>query len=450
MIQGKIITTSFPQNEKIRKESELFFEKDYGIEKQAVNLHPEVEFQVFEGFGGAFTDSAGYVYAKMKEEQKREMISSYFNSNHMNYRLGRMHIDSCDFSVEQYEAMSDESDRELSSFSLERTKKYIFPLIEDAQKELGKPVELMVTPWSPPAFMKTNGERSHGGKLKKGYEAFWADYICKYIIELRKEGLKICRMSIQNEPAATQTWDSCIFSAEDERDFLRDYLYPAMQRHELTDIEIFIWDHNKERLYERACTIITEETNHMIAGLAFHWYSGDHFEALELVKKRFPDKKLILSEACIEYSIYDSTDYLANAQKYAHDIIGNLNHGMNAFYDWNLLLDKEGGPNHVRNLCDAPYMYDIQKQELIERNTLAYIWHFSHYIQPGAVRVGFSRYTTKLDMTAFRNPDGSLIAVLMNTEGEDKKIYIRLNQMVAECSLPAQSINTVIIENSRG
>lgn len=146
MMQGKIITTTFPQNERTTKERELSFQKDCGIEKQAVNLHPEMEFQIFEGFGGAFTDSAGYVYAQMNEVKKQEMISSYFGSNHMNYRLGRMHIDSCDFSVEQYEAMSDESDRELASFSLERTKKYIFPLIKDAEKELGKPVELMITP----------------------------------------------------------------------------------------------------------------------------------------------------------------------------------------------------------------------------------------------------------------------------------------------------------------
>lgn len=446
-MRGTFITTTFPDNRRQEEKEKIIFKPDTGIEKQAVNLHPEEVFQVFEGFGGAFTDSAGYVYAQMEDKDKKRMLTDYFSADRMNYRLGRVPLDSCDFSVNQYEAMADENDRKFQSFSLERTKEYILPFLKDAQKHMGKPVELMVTPWSPPAFMKTNGERSHGGKLKKGYEAYWADYICTYIKKLREEGFTVSRMSIQNEPAAVQTWDSCIFSAEEERDFLKDYLYPALLKNGLGNMEVFIWDHNKERLYERACTIITEETSHMVAGLAFHWYSGDHFEALELVRRRFPDKKLILSEACIEYSIYGNGSSLVNAQKYAHDIIGNLNAGMHAFYDWNLILDKDGGPNHAQNLCDAPYLYDREKKELTERNTLAYIWHFSHFIQPGAVRIGFSKYTSVLDVTAFRNPDGTIVGVVLNISGEKMPVYLRLNGQTAELSIRPESIGTFIIRN---
>lgn len=184
----------------------------------------------------------------------------------------------------------------------------------------------------------------------------------------------------------------------------------------------------------------------MVMGLAFHWYSGDHFEALELVKRRFPDKKLILSEACIEYSIYDSEDYLTNAQKYAHDIIGNLNAGMNAFYDWNLILDEKGGPNHVQNLCDAPYLYDMEKKELMERNTLAYIWHFSHFIMPGAVRIGFTRYASAIDMTAFRNPDGKVVCVILNAQEKELWAYLRIGQETVRISVLPKSITTFMME----
>lgn len=445
-MKGTFTTTTFPENQRTESIQEMIFTADDGTEKQVVNLHPEVEFQVFEGFGGAFTDSAGYVYAQMTPENKKKMLSAYFDKDNLNYQLGRIHLDSCDFSVEQYEAMSDETDWEMNSFSLERAKKYIFPLLMDAQEQAGKPIELMVSPWSPPSFMKTNGERSHGGKLKEDCRGFWADYVCLYLKKLREEGLHINRLSIQNEPKAVQTWDSCVYTAEEERDFLKDYLYPALIINDLEDVEVFIWDHNKERLYERACTIITEETNPMITGLAFHWYSGDHFEALELVRRKFPDKKLILSEACIEYSIYDSEDYLTNAQKYAHDIIGNLNAGMNAFYDWNLVLDEKGGPNHVQNLCDAPYLYNIEEKELMERNTLAYIWHFSHFIMPGAVRIGFSRYSTALDITAFKNSDGTLAGVILNTTEEEMPVYLRLEQEITKISCLPKSIGTFIIE----
>lgn len=440
------ISTTFPDKTRNTRETQVPFVDDNGQERQVINLHPDVEFQTFEGFGGAFTDSAGYVYAQMDQEKRERMLSSYFGAGRMNYRLGRIHADSCDFSVDQYEAMSAPEDRALTSFTLNRTRQYMIPMVKDAEKALAAPLELMLSPWSPPAFMKTNRERCHGGKLKPEYQDFWADYLCRYIQELRAEGLNVCRMSIQNEPNAVQTWDSCIYSPEEERDFLKNHLHPALVRHGLEDVEVFIWDHNKERLYERACVILDKETAPMVAGLAFHWYSGDHFEALELVRKRFPDKKLILSEACIEYSIYDKENGLFNAQKYAHDIIGNLNAGMCAFYDWNLVLDETGGPNHVGNLCDAPYLYDAAKKELIERNTLAYLWHFSHFILPGAVRIGLSRYTTRLDVTAFKNPDGSLVCVLMNQEDDEKTAFLRLSGQLAEIHLPPRSIGTVIVQ----
>lgn len=446
---GRILrfeTTTFVDNQKHIETGKTQFTEDCGVENLAVNLYPSVRGQVFEGFGGAFTDSAGYVYAQMNEEQRRRMMHTYFDKDELNYRLGRMHLDSCDFSVEQYEAQSGEGEAGQKNFSLERGLKYAFPLLKDAQETAGRAIELMLSPWSPPAYMKTNGERSHGGKLKEEYRARWAEYICLYIRKLREMGCQITRLSLQNEPAAVQPWDSCVYTAQEEKVFLRDFLYPEMKRNGLEDIEIFIWDHNKERVFERACAIIDETTDAMVAGVAFHWYSGDHFEALDYLKKKFPDKKLILSEACIEYSKYSADDYLANAQKYAHDMIGNFNNGMTAFYDWNLLLDETGGPNHVGNYCDAPYLYDRKKKELTERNTLAYIRHFSHYIQPGAVWIGSSRYTDKIEVTAFENPDKKIVAVLLNREKEDRKVFLRLEGEVAELTVPGCGIMTAEID----
>lgn len=438
-------TTVFEQDQKCVSKGEVLFVPDVDVENNVINIYPSVRGQKFEGFGGAFTDSAGYVYAQMDDKDRRKLIHTYFDTDEMNYRLGRIHLDSCDFSMEQYEAMSDPEDKEMKSFSLERAFQYVMPLLRDVEAISGRKVELMISPWSPPAFMKTNGERVHGGSLKEEYRGWWAQYICRYIRKLREAGRCIKRMSLQNEPAAVQTWDSCVYTAEQEKEFLRDFLYPALQEHGLDDIEIFIWDHNKERVFERACQIIDETTDHMITGLAFHWYSGDHFEALSYVRDRFPGKKLILSEACIEYSKYSADDYLANAQKYAHDIIGNLNQGMTAFYDWNLLLDETGGPNHVGNFCDAPYLYDTKEKKLLERNTLSYIRHFSHFIQPGATWIGTSRYTDEIDATAFEKPDGVIQAVLLNREKEEKNVKLRIEGMVAKICLPAESITTVTI-----
>ena len=477
------VTTTFPEKVKRVVTAETPFVPDVGIENEVVNLYPEMTFQTFEGFGGAFTDSAGYVYSLMNETQKKEMIHRYFDKDDLNYQFGRIHLDSCDFSLEQYEAgavtggvpqatneagawaadtvgehveavtgaAAGQSPQtgagQITAFSLERPMRYVLPLLRDIERETGRAIPLAVTPWSPPAAWKTNGERSHGGHLKEEYREAWAQYICRYIEELRALGLTVNRMSVQNEAAAIQTWDSCLYSPEEEKEFLRDYLYPALAAHGLDDIEVYIWDHNKERAFERACAEIDEVTTDMIAGVAVHWYSGDHFEALDLIRRKFPDKKIIFSEACIEYYKFDADDCLANAQKYAHDIIGDLNGGMSAFYDWNLLLDETGGPNHVGNLCDAPYLYDTKNGVLMERNTLEYIRHFSHFIRPGAVRIGFSRYTDELDVTAFRNPDGSLVCVILNRGMQARNCVIRLHGETASVVVEGGAIMTAVIED---
>lgn len=427
-------------------EGEILFHPDLeGVENQVINLYPEMTYQTFEGFGGAITDAAGYVYSLMDEKQKRQVIQSYFAPGQMGYNRVRIHMDSCDFSTEMYEAMSDPDDLELNSFSFARTEQYILPMLEDAQKATEKPLKLMLSPWSPPAFMKTNGSRVGGGALKPEYRDMWADYICRYIEEFQKRGYEVERISVQNEPKAVQTWDSCIFTAEQEKEFLRNHLSPAMTRHGLGGIEVFIWDHNKECIYERVRDTVDDTTKDLVAGAAFHWYSGDHFEALDMVRQQYPDLKLITSESCIEYSKLEAGDVFGNAARLAHEVLGDLNHGMNAFYDWNLLLDETGGPNHVGNLCHAPFLYDRTAKELRPQLLQRYYYHFSHYIVPGAKRIALSKYTHTLEATAFQKPDGSIVVVLFNAGSEPCAVNLRLNGQVAVLDAAPQTIMTGLI-----
>lgn len=441
----KYVMTTFPANVETVAEGEAEFVADPGIENQVINLYPGVEYQELEGFGGAFTESAAYVYSKMDEESRKDLLGFCFSEEGMGYTLARMHLDSCDFSLSQYEAMGDPEDKDLESFSLERMERYILPFFQDAEEYSGRKLEVMVSPWSPPAFMKTNGERSHGGKLRKERRELWARYLCRYITELRKRGVDVRRLSVQNEPAAVQAWDSCVYTASEEKEFLRDYLHPALLSSALGDVEVYIWDHNKERAFERALDTIDEDTDKLISGIAVHWYSGDHFEALQLLHDRFPDKKILFSEACIEYYKFDPSNVLGSAQKYAHDMIGDFNSGMTSFYDWNLVLDSQGGPNHVRNYCDAPFMYDMGKGELVKRPAASYLWHFSHFLRPGARRIGKSVYTSDLEVTAFRNPGGDVAAIVLNRTKEDRKAVIRLSGQVCPVECPADSILTLVV-----
>lgn len=422
------------------------FTEDMGMEDYAINIYPDVEFETLEGFGGAITDSAAYVYSLMNEEQKKELIETYFSPNKMKYGIVRVHMDSCDFSTEMYEAMSDANDTELVSFDFSRTEKYIIPMLQDAQKAAGKPLELMLSPWSPPAFMKTNGQRKHGGSLKPEYRKMWASYICHYIKEFQSRGYKVKRISLQNEPKAVQTWDSCVYTSEQEKEFLRDFMYPELKKQGLCDVEIFIWDHNKERIYERIKEISDAETNSMISGIAFHWYSGDHFEALDLVRKQFPDKKIIISESCIEYCKFGADDTIKNAMRLSHEIIGDLNHGTTAFYDWNILLDENGGPNHVGNFCHAPFLYDKIQKKLFPQLILHHFEHFSRYLVSGSIRIGYSKYTECIDVTAYKRPDNSLVVIMLNKQDKQTPVNIRINGHLAEIMLLPESITTGIIK----
>ncbi|MCD8335282.1 MAG: glucosylceramidase [Clostridiales bacterium] len=416
-----------------------------GIENQVVNLYPELTFETFEGFGGAITDAAGYVYAQMDPAQREQVMRAYFSPEGLNYNRVRIPLDSCDFSTGMYEAMSDPTDRALRSFSFARTEQYILPMLRDAERAAGHPLKLTLSPWSPPTFMKTNHDRKYGGSLKPEFYEFFADYLCRYVLEFQRRGFQVERLSLQNEAKAVQTWDSCVYTAQQEKTFLKT-LYAAFCRHGLEkQVELFIWDHNKERAYERAEEIIDSETEKMVSGVACHWYSGDHFESLDLLRTRFPSLRLVLSESCLEYRFFDAKAEESNAARLSHEITGDLNHGITAFYDWNLLLDEKGGPNHVGNFCDAPFRYDTRTGVLEQRMLYQYFYHFAHFIRPGAQRIGMSRYTDQLDVAACRNKDGTLVAVLLNRGNEALPAVLRLNGEIAQVTVPAGGIATVSI-----
>ncbi|QPC45518.1 glycoside hydrolase family 30 protein [Mangrovibacillus cuniculi] len=442
----KLISTTYEDNQKETNEAAVRFVTDNNVEMNVINIYPEIEYQTFDGFGGAITEASAYTFSKMSEASQKKLVDAYFSESGNNYNMIRTHIDSCDFSLGQYEAMSDPTDRAFTSFSLKRDEEYIIPLLEKVKETSTQNLEMMLSPWSPPAFMKTNGQRVDGGSLKPEYRAFWAEYIAHYIKEYQKRGFPIKMMTIQNEPNARQTWDSCLYTAEEEKVFLRDYLYPAFQKNGMQDIQVFIWDHNKERMYERAAAIIDEETDKMVDGVAFHWYSGDHFEAIQLVRERFPNKKLYFTEGCVEYSRFADASQLQYAQMYAHDIIGNINAGMNSFIDWNIILDQQGGPNHVGNYCNAPIMCDTENDAILENLSFSYIGHFSRYIAPGAKRIAFTRYSDKVELVAMKNPTGEIVLVALNRTKEDMPVALRWKGQVAEFTIAANTILTGIIE----
>ncbi len=443
----KQIETTYENN--FRRTRSLVYapQPDDGQQELAIlNLYPGETFQTMLGFGGAFTEAAGWTLAQMRSDVQGQMLDAYFGPGGLGYTLGRTHIDSCDFALGNYSAVTDPSDERLDTLTLEWDERYILPLCRAAQVRTPG-LRMMLSPWSPPAFMKSSGQKNGGGKLMPMYRARWAEYLCRYVEEYQKRGIPIFALSVQNEPNAVQTWDSCVYSAEEERDFIKEYLAPALARHGLGCLDLTVWDHNKERLFDRVDTICTDEAINVTVGAAgFHWYSGDHFEALSLLARKYPEKKLVFTEGCIEYSRFAQDSALQNAQRYAHEMIGNLNAGMHAFLDWNLYLDAQGGPNHAGNYCDAPIMADVVEGTFRTNLSYDYIGHFSRYLKPGAVRIGATRFTDRVELTAFRNLDGSLAAVALNRTGEPIDAFLRLQGKLYPLTLAPDSISTLLLE----
>ena len=416
-------------------------------EMGVVKVYAKEQEQTIDGFGGAFTEASAHTYQRLSKERQQDLIEEYYGESGLRYNMGRLHIHSCDFALGNYTYI-EEGDETLSTFSIEHDFKEIIPMIQDALKKRGGEINFMAAPWSPPAFMKTNGEMNHGGKLKKDYYQTWADYFVAFIKAYKEAGIEVSYVTIQNEPAATQTWDSCIYTAEDERDFARDFLAPTLKKAGLGEIEIYIWDHNKEIVLERVEPVFTDkEARECVTGVAVHWYSGDHFEAIEALHKKYPEKKIFFTEGCVEYSRFADSGEVQKAEMYAHDMLGNLKAGINGFMDWNLLLDEKGGPNHVGNFCAAPMMLTVGENGEVDyekRLSYYYIGHFSRYIQAGAVKVLTTRYTDKVETVAFLNPDNSRVVVLLNKTEEAVKVLICEAGEGATITLDSHSIATVV------
>ncbi len=455
----RVIETSKHNLNKFIEKPSVGFCKDINeVEMKLLMIYSDIKYQQIKGFGGAFTEASAYNFYQMNLEKRQEILEAYFAPSGLNYSVGRTHIGSCDFSFGNYNYAPTE-DLSLSNFSIECDKELLIPLIKDCQSYANKKLTLMGSPWSPPAWMKTNAHVLRGGKLKPECYQVFADYLIKYIQAYQAQGITLDLISLQNEPKAVQKWESCIYTAEEEQQFIRDHLYPSLVKANLTAVKIVIWDHNKERAFERARLILADPLVYQaVYGIGVHWYSGDHFENLRLCKEFFPDKELVFTEGCVELSAGAPTNAGGNelvevsqspwefGEKYAYDIIGNINAGLSTYIDWNLLLDVQGGPNHVSNFCSAPIICDYQHQQIIYQPSYYFIGHLSKYVAVGSYRVAHSSFTNKLNVSSFITPSNEVVVVILNSSEDDIALNLKdvLSDQIAQLVISQKSITTLI------
>ncbi|MCE2914797.1 MAG: glucosylceramidase [Rubrivivax sp.] len=402
-------------------------------------------FQTVLGFGGAFTEAAATTWLKLPPGERDAVLREYFDpvAGH-GYTLCRVHMNSCDFALGHYAHLDTPGDTAFEGFSIERDREALLPMIRAAQRVAGpKPLQLLVSPWSPPAWMKSNERMADGGHLRPEYRAAWAQCFVRFIQAYAAEGVPVWGVSVQNEPEARQRWDSCLYTAEEERDFVRDHLGPALHAAGLGDIRIVVWDHNRDAMVERASTIYGDpEAAKYVWGTGFHWYMEDHFDHVQLVHDAWPDKQLLFTEGCQEGGPHHGS--WALGERYARSMINDLNRWTVGWIDWNLLLDEHGGPNHVGNYCSAPLLADVAHGRLMHQSSYWYLGHFARYVRPGDQRILCAATREALECTAFVNPAGRVAVVACN-RGEDALPFtLTIDGVARAVELPPRSIATFL------
>lgn len=446
-----VFTTAANSNLRMSSSAQLTFEKGEQPKENeiAIFVEPQKKFQKLVGIGGAITDASAEVFAKLSKEKQQEFLNAYYNKDKgIGYSLLRTSIHSSDFGSESFTYVK-EGDKELKTFSIDHDKEFRIPLIKKATQAAGGKLVTYVSPWSPPAFMKSNKSMLKGGSLLPEYHQAWANYYAKFIKAYEKEGMPIWGLTIQNEPMAVQTWESCVYTAEQERDFLKNYLGPTLKKEGLGDKKIIVWDHNRDLIVQRANTIFNDpEASKYAWGIGFHWYenwSGGEpmFNNIAKVNESYPDKKLVFTEGCNEKFDAQKYQFWPNAERYGKSMINDFNNGTVAWTDWNILLDENGGPNHVGNFCFAPIHADTKTGELIYTPSYYYIGHFSKFIHQDAQRVATASSRSNLISTSFQNTDGSMVTVVMNETNNEVTYALMINSEKVETTIPPHSIQTL-------
>lgn len=456
---------------------ELIQESVTATETTTISIQTEKKFQHITGFGGSFTEASAYLLNKLSKANRDKILKAYFSQEGANYSLTRTHINSCDFSLSNYAYAMKPDDKKLDSFSIEADKNDLIPMIKEAMSISKGGFKIIASPWTAPPWMKDNNDW-RGGKLLPHYRETWALYFSKYITAYKKEGINIWGITVENEPLGNdKNWESMHFTPEEMTDFVKDFLGPHFEKNGLADIKILGYDQNRGEELEKWANVMykDEASSKYFDGMAVHWYAStyDYFPAsLQHTHKLAPQKYLINTESCVDAEIpkwkddnwywsKEATDWgwdwASEKEKYLHpkyvpvfryagDIIGCLNNYVDGWIDWNMVLNKQGGPNWFKNWCTAPVIVDEEKDEVYFTPLYYTIAHFSKFIRPGAVRIGFDNPDSELQITAAQNPDGSIAVVVFNPTEKEKLFNVSLKNQNVKATISAKAIQTIVIK----
>ncbi len=444
-------------------------------EQVEITILPDEKFQTITGVGGSFTEASAYLLNQLSQENRDKILEAYFGESGAKYSLTRTHMNSSDFSLGNYSYAPVEGDTELEHFSIEEDMDDIIPMIKDAMAVSKDGFKIISSPWTAPPWMKDNKDWK-GGKLLPEYYDTWALFFSRYLDAYREQGIDIWAFTVENEPLGNDSnWESMHFTPQEMNVFVKNHLGPQLRNDE-QDVKILGYDQNRDaELIEWVDAMYDdEEAAQYYDGTAVHWYGSTfyHFpDALQYAYNKAPGKHLIQSEACVDaevprwqddkwYWAKEATDWgwdwapeerkhlhpkYVPVFRYARDIIGCFNNQVDGWVDWNMVLDRQGGPNWAQNWCVAPVIVDPENDEVYFTPLYYTMAHFSRYIRPGAVRIGFDLADEELQVTAVENPDGSIAVVIFNPTDNAKGINLSLQGESQQFAISAKAIQTLVI-----
>lgn len=400
--------------------------------------------QVIDGFGGCFNELGWIALSHVSEEVRNEILDELFlNETGCKFNFCRLPIGASDYASEWYSHNETENDFEMESFSIARDHKYLLPYIKEGVTR-NPQMKLFASPWSPPTWMKFPKAYNYGKliwdkKILKSY----ALYFLKFIEAYKIEGLNIDQIHIQNEPSADQKFPSCLWSGEEFREFIAEYIGPLFEKHG-NPAEIWLGTINgPDNIYSdydnyANLVLSDKKAKKHISGVSYQWNGKN---AVQKTHESWPEIKLMQSEnECGEGK---------NSWEYAHYVFGLFRHylanGVNSYIYWNMVLEPTGRSTWGWNQ-NSMITINPNSAEVTYNPEFYVMKHFSHFIKPGAVRLGTKGHFTG-NALAFENLDGTIVIIVNNSMKKDRKITIKANGLVQSVILKAGSFNTFVSSN---
>lgn len=390
-----------------------------------ITLYPEQNFQSIDGFGFTLTGGSAQLIQQLEPTKKAALLQELFGKNGISVLrigVGATDLDATVFSYED----------KPRKFSLEPSKADLIPVLQQILA-INPAIKLMATPWSPPTWMKDNGESKGGSLLEKHYTTY-ANYLANYIQAMEKEGIPIWALTPQNEPLHPGNNPSMYMSSQMQANFIKTALGPVFTKRNIKT-KIIIYDHNCDHP-EYAIDLLNDaDAKQYVSGSAFHLYNGD-ISALSKVKAAHPDKDLYFTEQWTGYKGDFTGDFMWHVKNV---IIGAVNNHAKTAIEWNLANDPSYGPHTPGGCTECLGALTISGQDIIRNQSYYIVMQAAKFVPAGSIRMGIE-VPASMQAAAFKRPDGKMVILIQN-EGRQKNISIeKLN-----LEIPAESVLTIIL-----